>query len=171
MQLGRLVYANGYVVSNGGNLSARVDSKVIIKKSGRSLKALTPRDFIITSLSNKKVEGASIDYRIHREIYLNTNSNYVLHSHPVIVIILSILSSNYIVPLDFESKYYLGEIPVIEAPHSSIYKSIGKLSSKNKIIVEKGHGVYIHGRDTSELYRDLERLERAAKIIVNGRLI
>ncbi len=165
--LGKEAYSHGYVVANGGNLSCRIDDFIVIKKSGCSLGSLTPQDFLISSLIKERVRGASIDYKIHRAIYLNSTSTFVLHAHPENVIRLSIQTGDSFSPLDFESKYYLGnKIPIVSGDHKSIHRKMGPLSSKNKIIIEKGHGVYIHGKCVIELFRDLERLEHAAKIML-----
>ncbi len=171
MWLARVVYKHGYVVASGGNLSVRIGEYILIKKSGCSFSSLVPKDFILTNLNNETVEKASIDYKIHRSIYLNTKSKYVLHAHPETVISISFESPESFNPIDFESKYYLGDsIPIVSGDHSSIYEEIGRLSSSNTIIIERGHGVYIHGADAIELFRVLQRLEHAAVIASSHRL-
>ena len=170
--LGKEAYSHGYVIANGGNLSCRIDDYIIIKKSGCSLDSLTPRDFLISSLNKERVRGASIDYKIHRAVYLKSTSTFVLHAHPENVIALSIQIEDSFSPLDFESRYYLGnKIPIVSGDHKNIHRKIGSLSPKNKIIIEKGHGVYIHGESVIELFRDLERLEHAAKIMLKNRFL
>jgi|GEM_PF-1751674 L-fuculose-phosphate aldolase len=170
--LGKKAYSHGYVVANGGNLSCRIDDFIVIKKSGCSLSSLTPRDFLITSLNKERVREASIDYKIHRAIYLNSTSLFVLHAHPENVIALSIQTGDSFSPLDFESKYYLGnKIPIVSGNHKNIHRKMGLLSSENKIIIERGHGVYIHGKSVIELFRNLERLEHAAKVVLKNRVL
>lgn len=167
INLGHAVYDKGYTIANGGNISARInDSHILIKKSGSSLGYLTPTDLLIASLSKEYVSGASIDYPIHRAIYFNTNSRYVLHVHPTNVILLSLKLSNCFIPQDFESRYYLGNcVPIVEGDHYVIHKKIGSVSKNNNIIIEKAHGVYIHGANAKELFYQTERLEHAASIV------
>ena len=168
MSLGRIVYSKGYTIANGGNISARInDSYIIIKKSGSSLGYLKPADLLVALLSKEYIPGASIDYPIHRAIYLNTNSKYILHIHPTNVISLSLKLSECFKPQDFESKYYLGEcVPIVEGDHHTIYKKIGDISRSNNIIIEKAHGVYIHSVNVKEIFYQTERLEHAAGIVL-----
>ncbi len=170
IKLSRYVYDRGYTVANGGNISARVnESFILIKKSGSSLGRLIPADLLIVPLSKENVPKASIDYPIHRAIYLNTNSKYVLHVHPVNVISFSLKTSKCFTPCDFESKYYLGEcVPIIEGEHYNIYKKIGELSQNNNTIIEKTHGIYVHGMKPIEILYQVERLEHAVNILLTS---
>ena len=168
MSLGHIVYDKGYTIANGGNISARInESYIIIKKSGSSLGYLKPADLLVASLSKEYIPGASIDYSIHRAIYLNTDSKYILHVHPTNVISLSLRLSECFIPQDFESKYYLGEcVPVVEGEHHIIHRKIGDISKNNNVIIEKAHGVYMHGVNVEELFYQTERLEHAASIVL-----
>jgi L-fuculose-phosphate aldolase len=167
---GKELYLKGYVIGNGGNLSAFINNHIIIKKSGESLGKLSPSSFVLVHISLDHAPEASIDYKIHREIYLNTSSTYVIHAHPSYLIKYTIINGNktYFIPQDFETKYHLGEkIPIISGKHMHIHGKIGRLAKKYNLIIEKGHGIYIHGTNLDELVFHLERIEAAAKIIVH----
>ena len=159
--LARYAYKRGYVSSKGGNLSYRISHDILIKKSGTSLRSIKPRDFILVRNfpSKSKVDGASIDYLIHREIYLNTNGKIVLHCHPheIIKYTLKHEEAEVIYPVDLEGGYYLSKgIPVVKGDHADIYHEIGRKSLDYKIIIESGHGIYVWGTDPNEVINLLE---------------
>jgi|Deesub1362B_J571_1020462.scaffolds.fasta_scaffold00004_85 L-fuculose-phosphate aldolase len=158
------IYRDGYVVAKGGNISARSGDVIYIKRSGVSMENLTSNDIVTVNIERKEDAEASIDYHIHREIYLNTDSNVVIHAHPKYIISLSIYQENYFEPIDFESRYYLGKIPIVKGDHFAVHKDIGRYSIENNVIIEKSHGVYIHGKTFEDCYRLLELSEHAAEI-------
>lgn len=159
--LARYAYKRGFVSSKGGNLSYRISSDMLIKKSGTSLRSIRPKDLILVrNFSSKpKVNNVSIDYMIHREIYLNTNGKIVFHCHPhdIIKYTLKHEKTNVIYPVDLEGGYYLSKgIPVVKGDHANIYHEIGKKSIDYKIIIESGHGIYVWGTDPNEIMNLLE---------------
>jgi len=165
--IGKKVYERGYVDANGGNLSARVKQYIIIKRSGASLANLTLNDFIIGDISSEELKGASIDYKIHRAIYLlRKDCKCVIHAHPIYTTAISLLFDKVFKPLDFESKYYFGEVPIISCDHFKLHDIINstpKILNKG-VFIEKGHGVYAFSNSFSEAFYIIERLEHAAII-------
>lgn len=169
--LGEKIYSKGYVVGNGGNISSLVEDEwILIKKSGMSMESLIPKNFILSKISNKIIKEASIDYKIHREIYLNTNSKYILHAHPTNTVLYTLNSQKeYLVPIDFETKYHFKKrVPILDIPHNKIHRKIGVLSKSNEVIIEKGHGVYIHGKSTKDILFNLERIEHASHLLLQS---
>lgn len=158
--LARYSYRRGYVASRGGNLSGRVLNDMLIKRSGVSFRDIRAKDIILVRNFHKKMQvpNASIDYLIHREIYLKTDAKYVLHCHPPSIVRYTIaISDNYIYPQDLEGRYYLRSgIPVVEGDHATIYRVIGELVSNHNIIIEKKHGVYVWGFSIKEVTNMLE---------------
>lgn len=161
---GKKIHDKGYVVAKGGNISAKSGDLIYIKKSGVSMGELTVDDIITSDIRGPTPSGASIDYMIHREIYLNTDSRVVIHAHPEHVIAISIYLDDYFEPVDLESRFYLQKVPVVTGDHFSIYPEIGKRAIENNLIIEKNHGIYIHGAAFEKCFMLLELIEHAAKI-------
>jgi len=156
INLSKYVYNKGYVSSKGGNLSGVIGNCMLIKMSGVSLGNLKPKHLIIVKDFKEKtqVDKASIDYLIHREIYIKTGAKYVIHCHPNPIIRYTILNpeKDIVHPIDLEGSYYLPEgIPIVKGEHQTIYKQIGKLAGNYKVIVESGHGIYVWGNSPEEV--------------------
>lgn len=164
--IARYSHKRGYVYSKGGNVSGRQANDMLIKRSGVSFRSLKARDIILIRNFHKKkqVLNVSIDYLIHREIYLKTNAKYVLHCHPPIIIKYTLnTSETHIYPRNLEGHYYFkAGIPIVRGDHEKIYKIIGKLAKENHVLVEAGHGVYIWGTTEEEV---LNLLEMTSEIV------
>ena len=158
------IYEKGYVVAKGGNISRRENDIIFIKKSGVSMGDLSIDDIIPVKIDEETPMGASIDYMIHREIYLNTDSTVVIHAHPEYTIAISIELDEYFEPIDLESKLYLQRVPIITGDHFTIHPKIGEKAVESRLIIEKGHGIYIHGKSFRECFQLLELIEHASKI-------
>jgi len=169
--LARYTYNKGFTSSKGGNISYRLSKNImIIKKSGVALRNLRPRDLIIVRnfRSRNKVNNASIDYLIHKEIYLNTPARIVLHAHPTNIIKYTLkIETAKIIPIDLEGKYYLNDgAPVVKGTHDTVFKEIGIKSRKYRIIVEKGHGIYVWGEDINEIINNLELIREITYLLL-----
>src|SRR4029450_9489647 len=95
VEAGRRMYARGYVASNDGNISARLDDrrrKTAPRGGGRtptksvSKGFMTPDMMVVVDYAGKKVAGdrdASSELPMHLEIYRNRpDVNGGVHAHP-----------------------------------------------------------------------------------------
>ena len=81
------MYARGYVASNDGNISARLDdTRLITTPKSVSKGFMTPDMMVIVDYDGKKLAGerdASSELPMHLEIYRNRpDVNAVVHAHP-----------------------------------------------------------------------------------------
>lgn len=157
------LYERGYVCGLGGNLSVKIGNFVFIKKSGRSLGFLSKDDITKVNIQGFS-DDASIDLRIHQEIYNNSSSLAIMHAHPPYTIVISLYLNDVFEPIDFEGKYYLEKIPIISGKHSTIYRKLGQLAKDYNVIIERGHGVYVHDKSLKDCFNLIEMLELSAKI-------
>jgi len=169
INLGMVLYNKGLVEGSGGNISCRLGNLILIKRSGVKMNQLTPKDIILANITNESPSKVSSDYFIHRFIYLNTGYKYVIHAHPVNLIILS-FSKNEIVPNTYDTKFILGEkLPVINPEvHFNITGYISQELLMRGIIIERGHGVYVARDDLDEALNIVETLEHLASILLNS---
>lgn len=170
IKISREVYKKGLTIGKSGNVSGRIrDNIVIIKKTGRSMEKLKPKDFVLVDILEKEIpSNVSSDYIIHREIYLNNpNVRYVLHVHPAKLVKLTLdIKEMEISPKTYEGKVYFGEkIPIVRKEHTDIHKIV-KEHSKRKFLIEAGHGVYVFSDDLNEILYIIEELEYLASMLL-----
>ena len=83
----RLLYERGYVVSNDGNVSVRVeDGKILITPSGVGKGRMTPDMLVLCDLEGVILEGdrpPSSESKMHLMIYRERpDVRAVVHAHP-----------------------------------------------------------------------------------------
>lgn len=171
INLSKKAYELGLTIGRSGNISGRIrDNIIIIKKTGRSLNNLKPKDFVITDLLSDDVpNNVSSDYLIHREIYLsNPKIRYILHVHPAKLIKLTLSTKETkIIPQTYEGKIYFGnEIPIVREEHDNLHRILKKyINDINKrFLIEAGHGVYVYSYNPDEILPILEELEYIASL-------
>src|SRR6187397_2238696 len=89
VEAGRRMYSRGYVASNDGNISARLDdSRLITTPKSVSKGFMTPDMMVVVDYEGKKVRGtrdASSELLMHLEVYKNrSDARAVVHAHPPI---------------------------------------------------------------------------------------
>ena len=87
VEIGRRVYARGYVASNDGNISVRLDEKrILTTPTGVSKGFMTPDMMVVTDLAGEKVAGdrnASSELLMHIAVYeQRPDVRAVVHAHP-----------------------------------------------------------------------------------------
>ena len=87
VEVGRRLYARGYVASNDGNISIRLDPDTILTTPKSVSKGfMTPDMMVVTDLSGRKIRGnrdASSELLMHLEVYKNRpDARAVVHAHP-----------------------------------------------------------------------------------------
>ena len=88
IEVGRRTYERGYVASNDGNISARIDDKrVLITPTGVSKGYMKPEDLVIVDYDgNVQSSGKrpSSEVFMHLRIYKERQDvNSVCHAHPI----------------------------------------------------------------------------------------
>lgn len=163
----RQMYLEGFVGGSSGNISGRINrDHILIKRSGRRLGFLKPRDLILVPLSAENPEGASSDYWIHREIYrLYGWCNYVIHAHPKQLVRLTLDTCLEEIPIEtYEGRVYIGDyVKIFRGRRTDIPKNLNIVRDGEwGYIVEAGHGAYLFGRDLEWLLNMLHELEYIA---------
>ena len=166
----REVYKKGLTIGKSGNVSGRIrDNIIIIKKTGRSMEKLKPKDFVLVDISKNEIpRNVSSDYDIHREIYLNNPSvRYVIHAHPAKLVKLTFsIKEEEISPETYEGRVYFGDkIPIVREEHKNLHKVVKKYFNR-KFLIEAGHGIYVFSDDLDEILFILEELEYLASLLL-----
>jgi L-fuculose-phosphate aldolase len=175
VSLGKKLYDLRLVVARSGNLSARLDdSHILVTATGTSLGALRGDDIIKVDLSDEadvKNSRLTSEFPLHSLVYKNFPARVVVHCHPTLVNAYFAVYSD-LKALTFETRLFVGGIPVVEQDTPSITKPelvIDALKNSN-IIVVKNHGVVSVGEKFVDALYLIEMLEEAVKTAAVARL-
>jgi len=172
VEVGRRVYARGYVASNDGNISARLDDKrVVITPTGVSKGFMTPEDMVVVDLDGKVISGnrkPSSEVFMHLAVYKNRpDINSVCHAHPPYATGFAVAG----IPLDKcilpEVVIVLGGIPLVEygTPGTEdFFRPVLKILDKYDAFLLANHGALTIGKDIYNAYYKMETLEHFAHI-------
>ncbi len=167
-EVGRDLYALGFVSSHGGNLSVRESPNIWITGTGTQLGHLVPQD-----ISFVRPDGAyelpipSTDTLLHNTTYAVADSGTVavLHAHPHHAIALSLeIEKDRLIPRDYEGLFHLKEVPLIDTGIGYEQK-IATALLEFPVIVLRGHGAYARGTSLREALHWITALEESAHIL------
>lgn len=172
VEVGRRVYNRGYVASNDGNISARIDTKrILITPTGVTKGFMKPEDLIIVDLNGKKLSGKknqSSESNMHLKIYSDRpDVMSVCHAHPPYATgfaVAGLQMDKMILP---EVIISLGKIPIVEygTPGTEeLYQMISKYIYDFDAFLLENHGALTVGSSIFNAYHKMETLEHAAKI-------
>lgn len=151
IDIGKKLYDLRLVAARAGNLSARIDENtILITAPGASLGNLNHDDIVTVDLAsaadieNKRL---SSEFPLHNSIYKNYPVKTVIHCHPPLINGYFSVSSDLKV-LTFETKLYLGNVPVVEQDTPTVTKPelVIEALKTNNLVVIKRHGVVSVGK-------------------------
>jgi L-fuculose-phosphate aldolase len=175
INIGKKLYELRLVVGRSGNLSARLDENtILITATGSSLGNLSSDDIIRVDLKNAddlNNKRLTTEFPLHRLAYENFPHKAIIHCHPTLINAYFAVCPE-LKTLTFESKLYLGNIPVVEQDTPAITKPeliIEALKASN-LVVAKNHGVVSVADKFSDCLYMIETLEEAVKVAAAARL-
>ena len=172
VEVGRRMYARGYVASNDGNISIRLDDTTILTTPKSVSKGfMTPDMMVVVGLDGKKIRGtrdASSELLMHLEVYKNRpDVRAVVHAHPPIATGFAVAG----IPLDravlAEVVTTLGSIPIAEYGTPStpeLPAAVRKYIKAHDGLLLANHGALTIGPDVYAAYYKMETIEHFAKI-------
>ena len=173
--IGKKLYDLRLVVGRSGNLSARIDeNNILVTATGSSLGSLTSDDIIKVDLKSDeglKNKRLTTEFPLHRQVYEKFPYKAIIHCHPTLINAYFAVCPE-LKTLTFESKLYLGNIPIVEQDTPAITKPelvIEALKASNLVIV-KNHGVVSVADKFSDCLYMIETLEEAVKVAAVARL-
>ncbi len=177
VEVGRRMYARGYVASNDGNISIRLDDDTILTTPKSVSKGfMTPDMMVVVDLDGKKVRGArdaSSELLMHLEVYRNRpDAKAVVHAHPPTATGFAVAG----IPLDravlAEVITTLGSIPIAEYGTPStpeLPAAVRKYIKAHDGLLLANHGALTVGGDVFGAYYKMETIEHFAKISLVAR--
>ena len=175
IQVGRRLYATGLAVAKSGNLSARIDNEnILITGTGTFLGQLKESEIVKVNLTNGKAQGElkpSSELPLHTLVYKNFPAKVVLHCHPPLINGYFAVT-NTLKAMSFETKFYLGDVPVIpqETPTVTDQAPVISALKTNNLVVLKNHGTIAIADKFVDALSITEALEEAVKSAALARL-
>lgn len=183
-EIGRRLYALGFVPATDGNISAKLhDGVVLITPSGVSKGGLAPEDITKIDMEGRLISGKkpSSEYLLHLCFYKQrAEVSAVVHAHPPVATGLASAGMALDQPLTSEMVLSLGRVPLAQyaTPGTTeVTTSIVGLVGGHNAIMLANHGVVTCGRDLETAFQRMETVEQSAKITLvaeqagGGRLI
>lgn len=175
IKVGQRLYAARLAVAKSGNLSARLDAEnILITASGTFLGQLSESDIVKVNLATAKYEGEiqpSSELPLHILVYQNFFAKVVVHCHPPLINGYFAVAKT-LKAMSFETKFYLGDIPVIpqETPTVTAPERVIAALKTNNLVVLKNHGTVAMADKFQDALSITEALEEAVKSAALGRL-
>jgi L-fuculose-phosphate aldolase len=179
VEAGRRMNARGYVASNDGNMSARLDDTRLLTTPKSVPKGfMTPDMMVIVDYDGKKVAGdrdPSSELPMHLEVYRHRpDVNAVCHAHPPIATGFAVAGIPLTRAVLAEVVTTLGSIPIAEYGTPSTAElpaAVRKYIKAHDGMLLANHGAVTCGRDVMAAYYKMETIEHFAKISLVARLL
>jgi L-fuculose-phosphate aldolase len=179
VEAGRRMYARGYVASNDGNISARIDdTRLITTPKSVSKGFMTPDMMVIVDYDGKKVSGdrdPSSELPMHLEVYRNRpDVNSVVHAHPPLATGFAVAGVPLTRAVLAEVITTLGSIPIAEYGTPSTAElpaAVRKYIKAHDGMLLANHGAVTCGPSVMAAYYKMETIEHFAKISLVARLL
>ena len=179
VEAGRRLWERGYVASNDGNISARLDDKRLMTTPKSVSKGfMTPDMMVVVDYDGNKVSGdrdASSELPMHLEIYRNRpDVNGVVHAHPPIATGFAVAGIPLTRAVLAEVITTLGSIPIAEygTPSTAeLPEAVRKYIKAHDGMLLANHGAVTCGPSVMAAYYKMETIEHFAKISLVARLL
>lgn len=179
VEVGRRLWARGFVASNDGNISVRLDDRrLITTPTGVSKGFMTPEMMVVTDLDGRHLSGdrkASSELKMHLEVYRQRpDIRAVVHAHPPTATGFAVAG----IPLDravlAEVITTLGSIPIAEYATPSTEElpaAVRKYIKAHDGLLLANHGALAVAGDVMAAYYRMETIEHFARISLTARML
>src|SRR5687768_17949849 len=179
VEAGRRMYSRGYVASNDGNISARLDDRRLMTTPKSVSKGfMTPDMMVIVGYDGAKLQGdrdPSSELPMHLEVYRNRpDVNGVVHAHPPIATGFAVAGIPLTRAVLAEVVTTLGSIPIAEYGTPStkeLPEAVRQYVQAHDGMLLANHGALTLGKDLFAAYYKMETIEHFAKISLVARLL
>ena len=165
---GKLLFERRLISGWGGNLSCRAGkNNFLITGQHAPLAFLTPKDLVRLNSNGKpvrKAQRASSETPMHMAVYSGSDTQVVVHVHPPRVLAFSLTHESF-VPVSFEEKYTIGEVPIIaqDTPTVTQPEKVVEKLRYHPVVIIKGHGTVAIGKTFQEAFLLTDLLEEAVQ--------
>ena len=165
---GKLLFDRRLISGWGGNLSCRVgENDFSITGQHAPLGFLTSANLVRIDGAGKPRNAsqlASSETPLHLAVYAATGTQVIVHVHPPMVLAFSLTHDNF-VPVSFEEKYTIGEVPIIAQDTPTVTKpeQLAEELKYRPVAIIKGHGTVAIGKNFQDAFLITDLLEEAVR--------
>jgi L-fuculose-phosphate aldolase len=165
---GKLLFERHLISGWGGNLSCRVgENEFLITGRHAPLGFLTAADLVRIDGAGKPLKPdqlASSETPLHLAVYAATGTQAIIHVHPPITLAFSLTHDDF-VPVSFEEKYTIGEVPIVAQNTPTVTKpeKFAEELKYRSVAIIKGHGTVAIGKNFQEAFLLTDLLEEAVR--------
>jgi L-fuculose-phosphate aldolase len=165
---GKLCFERRLISGWGGNLSCRAgENQFLITGQHAPLAFLTPKDLVRIGADGKPLRAGqrpSSETPMHMAVYAGTDAQVIVHVHPPLVLAFSLTHESF-VPVSFEEKYTIGEVPIIAQDTPTVTKpeKVVEALRYHPVAIVKGHGTVAIGKTFQEAFLLTDLLEEAVR--------
>ncbi len=178
-EIGRRMYAKGFVASNDGNITVKTaENEIWTTPTGVSKGFMTPDMLIKVNAAGEVLEGTlrpSSELKLHLKVYRERSDvNAVIHAHPPIATAFTIAGKTINDRILSETIIQLGYIPVARFGTPSTTElpdSITEYLPDHDAILLAHHGAITMGADLFNAFCKMETLEFSAQISLYAKLL
>ena len=170
VEVGRRMYARGYVASNDGNISIRLDDKTILTTPKSVSKGfMTPDMMVVVGLDGKKIRGTAMRHPSCSCTSRCTESSgraAVVHAHPPIATGFAVAAFRSIAPCSPRSSRHSAAFPsrsTARRRHPSCRRQSESTSRRMRAAARKPWSAHGRTRRVCAYYK-METIEHFAKI-------
>ncbi|HJO39979.1 MAG: class II aldolase/adducin family protein [Vicinamibacterales bacterium] len=179
VEVGRRLHERGYVASNDGNISVRLEGdRVLTTPTGVSKGFMTPDMMVTTDMKGTRLAGdrkASSELLMHLAVYEHRPEiKAVVHAHPPAATGFAVAG----IPLDravlAEVIVTLGSVPIAEygTPSTSeLADAVARYISAHDGLLLANHGALTIAPELFAAYYRMETIEHFARISIMARLL
>ena len=179
VEIGKRMYARGYVASNDGNISVRLDeSRLLTTPKSVSKGYMTPDMMVVTDLDGTKLSSGrdpSSELLMHLAVYRHRpDAKAVVHAHPPLATGFAVAG----IPLDkavlAEVITTLGSIPIADYGTPStkeLADAVSRYIKAHDGLLLANHGALTIGHELFAAYYKMETIEHFAKISLVARTL
>jgi L-fuculose-phosphate aldolase len=179
VEVGRRLWARGFVASNDGNISVRLGpDRLLMTPASVSKGFMTPEMMVVTDLAGKVVEAASgrkpsSEALMHLVVYQERpDIQAVVHAHPPIATGFAVAGIALDRAVLAEVVTTLGGIPIADYATPSTQEladTVRPLIRSHDGVLLANHGAVALGRDLFSAYYKMETIEHFAHISLVAR--
>ena len=179
VEVGRRLWQRGFVASNDGNISVRLDERRLMTTPKNVSKGFMTADMmVITDLDGRKIAGdrdPSSEIKMHLEVYRNRpDARAVVHAHPPTATGFAVAGIALDRAVLAEVITTLGSIPIAEYATPSTEElpaAVRKYVKAHDGLLLANHGALALAGDVMSAYYRMETIEHFAKISLVARTL
>ncbi len=186
VQIGKLLYDKNLIIASDGNISIRLNKKIIlITPSGLCKGRLKPHEIVRMTVEGEPILQSNVkpssEFQMHLALYKKRlDIHSIIHAHPLYTTTLA--SANYQIKQRVK-EYFLklsevsqmvGQIAWVrkyQPGSKELAKATVQKITKSNIVILANHGIIVVGENLNQTLYCIERVEFASTIYYLSQLV